>query len=443
MKNLKGLVLAGLVVISACERSNIEESPAILAELQAIKLSEPVGPISGENLKQFRRLIGDASVVALGESRHDTKEQFDAKAVLSKSLIEQLGFRTIILEESFFHAFALDAYVTSGLGDVRSILNGLAGWYLWDTEEMVAFVEWIRRFNESAPQDQMVRVFGMDITAPALGLRDAIRVADNLDPTAGWAERKYGLDLHSGDMWPQTLGRYSALLDEDIEVINDNLQSLHSFFKNQDKSSVEPLPRADLQLLIMQTEIAMRGHDMFSATGIADIGQIRERGMAAVVEWTIDRRGKDARTIIWTHNLHAARGSFQIPQMTDGDLYPMGVLLDQIYGQDYVAIGGTFGTGYFPPSLPPGERSFPRMGAETVDGAIGELGASSILVSFREIDTSSDASRWLAAAREWRMQDTSAILSPGASFDAVYYVDEVTRAQLTPLAVQKHGEPNE
>jgi erythromycin esterase len=443
MKCPKGLVLLSFVVVSACERSNIEESPAILSELEAIQFSEPFGPVAGENFEKFRSLIDDASVVALGESRHDTKEQFEAKAILSKTLIEHLGFRTIILEESFSHALALDAYVTSGLGDVRSILNGLAGWYLWDTEEMVVLIEWIRRFNKNAPRDQMVRVFGMDITAPALGLRDAIRVADDLDPSAGWAEREYGLDLHSGDMWPQTLGRYSALLDEDIKVISENLQSIHSFFKNQGKSSVEPFPRADLQLLIMQTEIAMRGHDMFSATGIADIGHIRERGMAAVVEWTINRRGNDARTIIWTHNLHAAKGSFQMPQMTDGDLYPMGVLLDQIYGEDYVVIGGTFGTGYFPPSMPPGERSFPRMGAETVDGAIGELGASSILVSFREIDTSSDVSKWLAAAREWRMQDTSAILSPGTSFDAIYYVDEVTRAQLTPLALQKHGEPDE
>ena len=39
-------------------------------------------------------------------------------------------------------------YVAPGEGNLRSIMNGLAGWYLWDTESMLEEFGWIRTMNE-------------------------------------------------------------------------------------------------------------------------------------------------------------------------------------------------------------------------------------------------------------------------------------------------------
>ena len=432
MLHYHALALLVCALIAGCERP--------MAGIEPIILTDSAAPLTGQSLSEFGRLIGDARMVALGESRHDTKEQFEARASLSRTLIEQLGFRTLILEESFSHCLALDEFVTSGEGEIRSVLNELAGWYLWDTEEMVEFVNWVRLFNETLPRDQMVRIFGMDITAPALGISRVVQVADELDPAKGWATREYGLDLHAGDRWPQTMRRYSSLSQEDANTIAQNLDALNVFTSDLVRTSIDSKSGGDSQLLAIQADIGKRGHAMFSASGIAEIGAIREEGMANVVEWITNQRDQETRTIVWTHNLHAAKSSFQMPQMAEGDFFPMGVLLAEMLGEDYVAIGASFGTGHYSADLPPGERSFPRLGAETVDGATAELGRDRILLSFRNLDASSAVSRWLSPDREWRMQDAVAILSPGKSFDAIYYVDEITRARPTPMALRKFRE---
>lgn len=437
MKYSTTIVVLCALVSCGCNQTTVESAVPVLAELPSIQLSEQLASLVGPSLDSFARLIDDASIVAIGESRHDTKEQFEAKALLSRTLISDFGFRVVIFEESFTHALALDAYVTTGQGDIQSILNDLAGWYLWDTEEMVVFIDWIRQFNEAVPRDEMVRVFGMDITAPALGISHAAKAADKLDPSRGWVELDYGLGLHVGDYWPETLERYSQLPGDRVEEIAGNLEELRATLAVRATSSDSSVEE---RLAAIEAEIGKRAHDMFSSDGIADVGAVRERGMAHAVERITEHVGGTLRTIVWTHNLHAAKSSFRMPQMVDGDLIPMGVLLKRMYGGNYLAIGGTFGEGAFPQYLPPGERTFARPSIDTVDGAFAQLGHSATLLNLVGIAESSPALKWLSEDREWRMQDTVAVLSPAKSFDAIYFVDQVSRAQPTPLALQKFRE---
>jgi erythromycin esterase len=46
----------------------------------------------------FRDAIGQAQVVGLGESRHDSREQLLMKGLLVRFLVEEMGFRALVLE---------------------------------------------------------------------------------------------------------------------------------------------------------------------------------------------------------------------------------------------------------------------------------------------------------------------------------------------------------
>ncbi|MCK5378569.1 MAG: hypothetical protein KAJ78_04160 [Acidobacteria bacterium] len=74
---------------------------------------------AGTDLEPLRETLGSARLVGLGESRHDTREQLLLKGRLVRHLIEDLGFRALILEESLPHAESLDRYVMTGEGDLR------------------------------------------------------------------------------------------------------------------------------------------------------------------------------------------------------------------------------------------------------------------------------------------------------------------------------------
>jgi erythromycin esterase len=436
LNHIKTLAVVAVALVTGCDSDPVANTQSPLGQASYVPVSLQIDSLSGAELEYFSDLIGRARIVALGESRHDTSEQFALRALLTRNLVEDLGFRVIILEESFSHALALDAYVATGEGDVRSILNGLAGWYLWDTEEMVSFIEWVRGFNETVAADDRIRIFGMDITAPALGIRRAARRAHSLDSSSGWTSREYGLDSYlAGDFWPGILERYAGMQADDEAMIRRNLEELVDFL---DTETHKPASGFDVRLAAIEAAIGKHAHDMFSSEGIAQIGAVRERGMADVVDWLVSENGVTASTVVWTHNLHAAKTEFQMPDMVEGPLTPLGVFLRQSYGVYYVAIGGTFGTGEYAGEHPPGERRFEWPDAETVDGAMARLGPPALILDLASLDDSSSASQWLSAERTWRMQDSVAILSARKGFDALYYVEEVSRAELTPLALQRH-----
>ncbi len=396
---------------------------------------DPTAPTT--DLESLRETLGSAYLVGLGESRHDTREQLLLKGRLVQYLIEDLGFRALILEESVPHAQSLDRYVIAGEGDLRDLMSNLAGWYLWDTEEMLELIRWIRQFNHDLEPGHKVRIFGVDITAPASGVRDVIASLESAGANILLNDRALGLDLQRGNFWPSTWERYGALSDERRREIAANYKELIELVKEERPGLIASSSVMEYRRTLMLATIGKIGNDFFSSGSRETGGAIREHGMAQMTLSILDREIPGERAILWAHNLHVAKSPFRMPGLLEGVLNPMGVELSAKLGDTYTTIGGTFGTGSYPPNLPPGERTFGPVSEEFMDGALAAVGAPFFLLDLREVDQDSAAARWLQTDREWKAQGSNAWLVPSKSFDIVYFVNEISRSQPTPLALQR------
>ncbi len=391
----------------------------------------------GTDLEPLRQTLGSARLVGLGESRHDTREQLLLKGRLVRYLIENMGFRALILEESLAHAESLDRYVTSGEGDPRELMNSLAGWYLWDTEEMLELIQWIAQFNQDLEFGQKVRIFGVDITAPSPGVREAINALESAGAGTLLNEQALGLDLQRGDFWPETWERYSALSDERRRELADNYKALIELLKDEKERLIASSSKEEYERILMLATIGKTGNELFSADDRETGGAVREHGMAQTTLHILEREKPDEKAILWAHNLHVAKSSFRMPGLLEGELKPMGVELSTELGDDYIAIGGSFGTGSYPPNLPPGERVFEPVSEDVMDGALGAVGTPFFLLDLRQVEKDSAAALWLQQDREWKAQDSNARLVPSTGFDLVYFVERISRSQPTPLALQR------
>ena len=85
------------------------------------------------------------------------------------------------LEAGFPESLSVNAYVLNGIGNAADALAGLRYW-VWDTEELLDVVEWMRWWNDS--NSRKVKFYGFVATSPtvaALGLIDFLaRVAPDL-----------------------------------------------------------------------------------------------------------------------------------------------------------------------------------------------------------------------------------------------------------------------
>jgi erythromycin esterase len=393
----KPFLLWGLLIAASacgCARAKPSDTQAFIewTSKHAVSIESLDSPLQETVLSSLRNTIGPARVVGLGESRHDTREQLLLKGLIVRHLIADLGFRALILEESFPHAESLDRYVTSGEGDLRLLMNSLAGWYLWDTEEMLELVQWIRRFNEDRGPDRKVRIFGMDITAPALGVQEVLDYLESADVDARLDAQALGLDLHQGDFWPGTWRRYASLPNERRRELAANYDKLIELLEERKGNLVAFSSEKEYERILLLAELGRKGNALFSSTDRAKGGEIREHGMAECALWILDREVAGEKAIIWSHNLHVAKSAFQMPDLAEGELEPMGVLMAE---------------------------------------------APVFLIDLRGVEKNSGADGWLRSNREWRAQDSMSMLVPSDAFDLVYFVRNISRSRPTPLALRR------
>lgn len=113
----------------------------------AIPISTAVAGNGFSDLEPFRATVGDARIVSLGEPTHGTREAFQLKHRMLEFLASEMGFRIFSIEANMPEAYELNDYVLRGKGDPKRLIGGMYFW-TWNTEEVLAMVEWMKRFNE-------------------------------------------------------------------------------------------------------------------------------------------------------------------------------------------------------------------------------------------------------------------------------------------------------
>lgn len=144
----------------------------------AVVVKTPVAGNGFDDLQPLKKMIGDARIVALGEGTHGTREFFQMKHRLVEFLAGQMGFTIFSIEANMPEAYRLNDYVLHGKGDPVALIKGMYFW-TWDTEEVLAMVEWMRAFNESGKG--RIEFTGFDMQTPDVAIKIVTDYLDKVD----------------------------------------------------------------------------------------------------------------------------------------------------------------------------------------------------------------------------------------------------------------------
>jgi hypothetical protein len=138
------------------------EPPATLPtgvyELAGIDASLPY-----TDLEPFRSIVGNTHFVALGESYHTSGGFYQAKGRLIRFMVEQMGFRVVMLETPWLEALPATEYVRSCTGTPEAALASLNG--VWRDINVRHLLRWLCDYNRAHPADP-VTFLGFDIQEP-------------------------------------------------------------------------------------------------------------------------------------------------------------------------------------------------------------------------------------------------------------------------------------
>ena len=286
-----------------------------------------------KDLEPVGRLIGNASVVALGEVTHGSREIFQMKERLIRYLAEHEGFDIFSIEANMPESYAVGDYVAGGEGDAKTLIGGMYFW-TWNTETMLDLTEWMRGWNASGHKmaytgvdiqyyGVSLRILERAFAGDAVALRQVRELAKSLD-----AVREACGSYHYGHPDSQLLrdtGELLAQLETRIEAMPDEAAA---------RCEVPAAGGSGREWLRQQVTL-MRQYLSISSGPMGERYWNRDLSMAENLLW-IKAQNPASRIVVWAHNDHVKKEEGSV----GGHLY-------ESLGDDYVTFGFAFYDGNY------------------------------------------------------------------------------------------------
>ncbi|MBU3748958.1 MAG: hypothetical protein FGM52_00635 [Mycobacterium sp.] len=297
-------------------------------------------------------LIGDARVVLIGESSHGTHEFYDARAEITKWLIEEKGFNAVAAEADWPDAYRVNRYVR-GLGDDDTPEQALRGFerfpaWMWRNTVVRDFVGWLRWHNGRCAADgrRQTGFYGLDLYSLHRSMQEVVGYLDGVDPAAAARARaRYACFDHSTGDDGQAYG-YAAAFGagpscerQAVEQLIELQRNTGEYLRTDGELAEDELFYAQQNAVtVRNAEAYYRG--MFA--GRVTSWNMRDKHMAATLSALIehlDRAGgpEPARVVVWAHNSHV--GDARATEVSVEGQLTIGQLAREQYGRDCRLIG--------------------------------------------------------------------------------------------------------
>src|SRR5262245_33253550 len=298
-------------------------------------------------------LIGDASLVLLGEATHGTDEFYSIRAELTKALIRSKQFNLVAAEADWPDAYRINRWVRhmSEEPDAAAALGDFVRFprWMWRNTVVVDFVEWLRRHNARRMASDRIGFYGLDLYSLHTSIDAVLTYLGKIDPdAAARARHRYSCFEHFG-LDPQSYGHAANLglsrsCEDDVVAQLVELRNAAAEYASRDGFVAEDecLFAEQNARLVGNAEMYYRA--MFA--GQVESWNLRDTHMmetlGALMGWTTRRSGY-VRAVVWAHNSHL--GDARATQMGSSGELNLGQLARERHGDRAFLIGFTTHTG--------------------------------------------------------------------------------------------------
>ena len=407
---------------------------------QAIALKSVTAGSGFDDLMPLKEILRDVRVVGLGEATHGTREFFQARHRLLEFLVKEMGFTVLAVEGSYAAFVKINDYVLHGVGNQAEVLAAQKYWIL-DTEEVAAMIDWLRAHNQTVPDDKKVKFLGIDPNANELAMK---AVTDYLAKVA--PDRVTSVEAVFRQIRPEDIKaiNFQPTVVEGAQLLE--LYKLVSYLVLHKADFVRQTSAEAFEKTLQHLRLVVQFAEFNSPRNV-DGGGTRDGYMAENFQYVVNREKPDTRFVVLAHNAHISK--------RDTDKFPaMGSYLHKTFGNGYYAFGFAFNEGEFQAQVT-GERN-PRVqvfklgpaAERTVDWYFARVGIPNFIIDFRRLSDDKVTSQWLQTPH--RMHWVGAIFSDKWSesqwtqpfvlsrdFDGLIFIDKTTAARPTPSGIRK------
>jgi erythromycin esterase len=300
--------------------------------LRTVDGTKPGASPDFSDFTSFGAIVGDARVVALGESTHGTSEFFRLKHRLVEYLVREHNFRLFAIEDQQLGMERVNTYVLGGPGTVEEAMRGMFG--VWSTTEVRDLISWMRSYNQEYPNDP-VEFIGFDMQNPSMPIDSLLAFTRRFEPSLTPTLEALLTDYR--EAWRKSsYPQYSA-----PESLHHRwADGAEAAWRLVEARSSAWLTRAESPTDSLVVEWAVQNSRVIAQAGrfIFNNQTDRDSAMAANLAWRLELNGRGRRAIVWAHDSHISKGR---ATTTEGNYFvsSMGMYLDRLYGEGYRTFG--------------------------------------------------------------------------------------------------------
>jgi erythromycin esterase-like protein len=313
------------------------------------ELQQAVFPVTGSSRDYdlLLQLVGDARVVMLGEASHGTREFYHQRARITRRLIMEKNFSAVAVEADWPDAQRVNRWVrwlgtdkagVDALGDFRRFPR-----WMWRNREVLAFIEWLREYNQSRDSSQRVGFYGLDLYSLFGSIEAVIGFLDRVDPEAAKRARyryacfeDFGEDTQAYG-YAAEFGLTQSCEDQAVQQLLE-LRERAAAQARQDGARLE-----DEFFYAEQNARLVKNAEEYYRTmfrGRVSSWNLRDQHMTETLEALLahlERTGSRSKVVVWEHNSHI--GDARATAMGHAGEWNVGQLGRERLGDDAVLIG--------------------------------------------------------------------------------------------------------
>lgn len=393
------------------------------------------------DLERLRAMIGGSRIVSLGEATHGTREFFELKHRLLEFCVSELDFTIFGIEASYPECLRINDYVLHGTGKPADALAGQRFW-TWDTEELLALIEWMRAWNRK--HERQVKFYGFDMQFPteaALGVLEYLkRVAPRL------------ASVSEDPLWALSddfcADRFHLLPASTRDAAQSCIRDILAAFAAERPAWIDATSELEWQLARLNAVVLEQSARLRLARSNGAPGMSRDVAMAENVAALLQIEGPRSKAVLWAHNGHVAR-----EYLHEKALVPtMGRTLHDLFGTDHFVIGFAFNRGAFQ-AIEWGrglvDHAVGAAPADSLDGTLASAGIGALLLDLSSAPAVGPIADWLATPplSRWIGAVYSAehaeryfeSIDPRRAFNALAFVESTTAARATIAGGRSHS----
>jgi erythromycin esterase-like protein/predicted phosphoribosyltransferase len=339
--------------------------------------------------EMLSELIGDARIVLIGESSHGTHEFYEARAEITKWLIDEKGFCGVAAEADWPDAYRVNRYVR-GLGEDTTGEQALRGFerfpsWMWRNTVVRDFVDWLRANNQRCESQhrRQTGFYGLDLYSLHRSMQEVVGYLNKIDPmAAAHARSRYACFDHASADDGQAYGFRAAFgaglscekaaIDQLVEMQRNAL----AYARRDGLLAEDELFYAEQNAQVVR-DAERYYRAMFS--GRVTSWNLRDRHMAQTLHALLSHldRHNDvydatpARIVVWAHNSHV--GDARATEASGDGQLTLGQLARERYGEDCRLIGFSTYTGTVTAASEWGGAAERKVVRPALPGSIEEL----------------------------------------------------------------------